>query len=224
MKTALRTYHPVPSLQKTNGNLQDAPRIKNCLKAAVLPSDLEGLPSSLADVLAKRVGSPRTHCEPQRPPTSIVNLIFIMANQTTVSPSKSKTSLFSLIDVELQLLGRNHFDSSVEFIDLFMPVNIPSSARARAFLWLVYHHLQDPDADTNPFADDHSRANPGKVPWLPRLSTEEMRTLRENSDPADEIEWGNRMCAQRTGFLQKLVSHADAEKKNKSVFKPPQSA
>ncbi|KAJ2928763.1 hypothetical protein H1R20_g8324, partial [Candolleomyces eurysporus] len=28
MKTALRTYHPVPSLQKTDGNAQDAPRIK----------------------------------------------------------------------------------------------------------------------------------------------------------------------------------------------------
>ena len=46
MKTALRSYHPVPSLQKTDGNLQDAPRIKNCLKAALLPFEARGTPPS----------------------------------------------------------------------------------------------------------------------------------------------------------------------------------
>lgn len=56
MKTALRTYHPVPSLQKTDGNLQDAPRIKNCLKAALLPSEAQGNPpTSLGDVIEKLV-------------------------------------------------------------------------------------------------------------------------------------------------------------------------
>ncbi|KAJ3545062.1 hypothetical protein NMY22_g2570 [Coprinellus aureogranulatus] len=55
MKTALRTYHPVPSLQKTDGNAQDAPRIKNCLKAALLPSETKGVPPSTPEeVLAKR--------------------------------------------------------------------------------------------------------------------------------------------------------------------------
>lgn len=49
MKTALRTYHPVPSLQKTDGNAQDAPRIKNCLKAALLPSELKSLPPTSPD-------------------------------------------------------------------------------------------------------------------------------------------------------------------------------
>ena len=46
MKTALRTYHPVPSLQKTDGNAQDAPRIKNCLKSALLPSEVKKPPPS----------------------------------------------------------------------------------------------------------------------------------------------------------------------------------
>lgn len=56
MKTALRTYHPVPSLQKTDGNAQDAPRIKNCLKAALLPSETKGVPPATPEeVLAKRV-------------------------------------------------------------------------------------------------------------------------------------------------------------------------
>src|SRR6188768_1049078 len=58
MKTALRTYHPVPSLQKTDGNAQDAPRIKNCLKAAVLAHELKtASPSTPDEVIHKRVST-----------------------------------------------------------------------------------------------------------------------------------------------------------------------
>ncbi len=56
MKTALRSYHPVPSLQKTDGNLQDAPRIKNCLKAALLPFEFKTPPpSSPVEIIEKTV-------------------------------------------------------------------------------------------------------------------------------------------------------------------------
>jgi Ino eighty subunit 1 len=56
MKTALRSYHPVPSLQKTDGNVQDAPRIKNCLKAAFLPGEQKSAPPSTpADILSRAV-------------------------------------------------------------------------------------------------------------------------------------------------------------------------
>ena len=59
MKTALRSYHPVPSLQKTDGNLQDAPRIKNCLKAALLPFEFKTPPpSSPTEILDKAVSCP----------------------------------------------------------------------------------------------------------------------------------------------------------------------
>jgi Ino eighty subunit 1 len=54
MKTALRTYHPVPSLQKTDGNAQDAPRIKNCLKAALLPAEIKGEPPSTPEQILER--------------------------------------------------------------------------------------------------------------------------------------------------------------------------
>lgn len=92
MKTALRSYHPVPSLQKTDGNLQDAPRIKNCLKAALLPFEFKTPPpSSPDDIIAKAVGHPqpvngvrltgsRTKRQGQTPPTSVVNLIFVLSN------------------------------------------------------------------------------------------------------------------------------------------------
>lgn len=109
-----------------------------------------------------------------------------------------------------------------------MPVNIPSPNRARAFLWLVYNYLEEPFSSSqsgpssNPFSDDYSQGHPGKVPWLPRLTTEEMRKLRENVDPPDEIEWGSRMCAKRIDFLQRLTM-SEREKKDKSMFRPPQS-
>lgn len=61
MKTALRTYHPVPSLQKTDGNAQDAPRIKNCLKAALLPAEVKGEPPSTPDqILEMSVSGPNS--------------------------------------------------------------------------------------------------------------------------------------------------------------------
>lgn len=97
MKTALRTYHPVPSLQKTDGNAQDAPRIKNCLKAALLPSELKTIPPSTPeDILEKRVSSStdlvKFHKRPilnykrsgLRPPTTVVNLVFVLANHAAV--------------------------------------------------------------------------------------------------------------------------------------------
>ena len=56
MKTPLRSYHPVPSLQKSDGNLQDAPRIKNCLKAALLPFEFKTpAPSTPNEIREKAV-------------------------------------------------------------------------------------------------------------------------------------------------------------------------
>jgi len=79
MKTALRTYHPVPSLQKTDGNAQDAPRIKNCLKAALLPLELKSMPPSTPEEILDKSRAR------QLPPTSIVNLVFVLANHAAVS-------------------------------------------------------------------------------------------------------------------------------------------
>ena len=58
LRTQLRTYHPVPPLQKTDGNLQDAPRIKNILKDCFLPSEGKGVPSpSPTEILSRLVRS-----------------------------------------------------------------------------------------------------------------------------------------------------------------------
>ncbi|KAH0838468.1 hypothetical protein J3R83DRAFT_6782 [Lanmaoa asiatica] len=190
MKTALRTYHPVPSLQKTDGNAQDAPRIKNCLKAALLPSELKSMPPSTPEEILEKSRAR------QLPPTSVVNLIFVLANHAAP-------------------LAATHFDPPLNFLDLFLPINISSADRARAFLWLVFHYLEGPDLP-NPYDDDYSRQNAGKVPWLRRLTDAEM--AEENLDTAEEIEWGRAMSAQRNVFLQRLVNSLENEKKAKNML------
>ena len=102
----------------------------------------------------------------------------------------------------------------MNFLDIFLPINISSADRARAFLWLVYHYLEGP-SQPNPYDDDYSRQNPGKVPWLRRLTDAEL--AEENVDTTKEIEWGRAMSAQRNIFLQRLVNSLENEKKAKNV-------
>ncbi|KAG1715639.1 hypothetical protein ID866_1521 [Astraeus odoratus] len=189
MKTALRTYHPVPSLQKTDGNAQDAPRIKNCLKAALLPSDVKSMPPSTPEEILEKARARHL------PPTSVVNLIFVLSNHAAP-------------------LAATHFDPPLNFLDLFLPMKISSADRARAFLWLMFHYLEGPD-QPNPYDDDYSRQNPGKVPRLRRLSDAEMAA--ENVDTKEEIEWGKTMSTQRNHFLQRLVQSLENEKKGKNA-------
>ncbi|KAH7915342.1 hypothetical protein BJ138DRAFT_1109720 [Hygrophoropsis aurantiaca] len=196
MKTALRTYHPVPSLQKTDGNAQDAPRIKNCLKAALLPSEIKSMPPSTPEEILEKSRARNL------PPTSIVNLVFVLANHAAP-------------------LANTHFDPPLNFLDLFLPINISSADRARAFLWLIFHYLEGP-GQPNPYDDDYSRQHPGKVPWLRRLTDPEMKL--ENVDSQDEIKWGKAMSSQRNAFLQKLVSSLENEKKGKTVSSTPLKA
>lgn len=189
MKTALRTYHPVPSLQKTDGNAQDAPRIKNCLKAALLPSELKSVsPSTPEEILEKARAR-------HLPPTSVVNLVFVLANHAAP-------------------LAATHFDPPLNFLDIFLPIKISSADRARAFLWLIFHYLEGP-GQPNPYDDDYSRQNPGKVPRLRRLSDAEMAA--ENVDTKEEIEWGKAMSTQRNLFLQRLMSSLENEKRAKNA-------
>ncbi|KIP12617.1 hypothetical protein PHLGIDRAFT_98083 [Phlebiopsis gigantea 11061_1 CR5-6] len=189
MKTALRSYHPVPSLQKSDGNLQDAPRIKNCLKAALLPQEMKGGPPTTPQEIREKTRGGLL------PPTSVVNLIFVLSNASHALH-----------------LAATHFEPPVEFLDLFLPINISSASRAQVFLWLVFHYLSAPGAE-NPFDDDYSREHPGKVPRMVSISREEQ--LRENQDPSEEIDWGKKMSQQRSKFLKELVDEMEAEKRRK---------
>ena len=129
------------------------------------------------------------------------------------------SSLLHLTKNAVQHLAEAHFEPPIEFLDLFLPVNISSASRAQVFLWMIYRYLSPPDS-INPFDDDHSRMYPGKAPKLVTISREEM--LQENQDPQDEVEWGRRMSAMRSKFLRELVDEMEAEKRRKK--NPPAPA
>ncbi|KAJ7462639.1 hypothetical protein B0H11DRAFT_89229 [Mycena galericulata] len=181
MRTTQRTYHPIPSLQQTNGNLLDAPRIKSILKTSVLEGETKNALATPAQVLARaRAG--------QVPPTTLPNLIFVFANHS----------------VEI---GREHL-SDMEFLDLFLPSDASSESRARAFLWLCYYYHEGPSTDhedeydgetapVNPFSDP---SRPGKPPNLVTLSPEEAAV--ENLDPEDEKALASRLIAQREAIVK----------------------
>ncbi|KAJ7783486.1 hypothetical protein DFH07DRAFT_707109, partial [Mycena maculata] len=201
MKTALRTYHPVPSLQKTDGNAQDAPRIKNCLKAALLASEFRSVPPSTPEEILEKTRAGL------HPPTSVVNLIFVLSNHAAP-------------------LSSVHFDGNLNFLDLFLPKPLSSQDRARVFLWLMYYYLENPDGQ-NPFDDPYSRLHPGKAPLIRKLTKEEER--KENVDTPEELEWGAMMSSQRNAFLNRLVSDVEKEKRYKTavphfVTAPPEAS
>lgn len=180
MKTALRTYHPVPSLQKTDGNAQDAPRIKNCLKSALLPSETKNVPPSTPSELKDKL------VKGSVPTTSVVNLVFILANHAA-----------PLATVHF------HTDGSLNFLDLFIPRPTSSRDRARAFLWHMYHYLES-NTLPNPFDDAYAKSSPGKAPQIRTLTPEQAQI--ENIDTEEEKAWGRKMAEQRNFFLRKLVS------------------
>ncbi|KAJ7225776.1 hypothetical protein GGX14DRAFT_422304 [Mycena pura] len=175
MRTVQRTYHPVPCLQRTNGNLLDAPRVKSVLKTCVLEGENKNGLSTPAQVLARAKAR-------QIPPTTIPNLLFVLASHSAQ-------------------IGRDHL-ADMEFLDLFLPSAASSQSRARIFLWLCYHYHEAPSANPdedydgdvalNPFSDLDT---PGKVPHLVLLTDEEIST--ENVDTEEEKALAERLIAQR---------------------------
>lgn len=87
----------------------------------------------------------------------------------------------------------------------------------------MYHYLSASDTP-NPFDDDYSRANLGKVPRMVSISREEMQ--RENVDPSDEVDWGKHMSSLRIRFLKELMDESEAEKRRKrdAQMVPPVSS
>jgi hypothetical protein len=97
-------------------------------------------------------------------------------------------------------------------MDLFLPHPLSSPSRARAFLWLIFHYYQGPQA-TNPFADEYAQKNFGKMPRIQRLTEEEMNM--ENIDMPEEIEWAKRKSTQRSVILRDLIETEELEKRAK---------
>ncbi|KAI0321098.1 hypothetical protein OF83DRAFT_1202421 [Amylostereum chailletii] len=182
MRTSLRTYHPVPALQQHDANLQDAPRIKNMLKACSIRDEASRLPVTPAELRDKTNKG-------VVPSTSIVNLIFVLSNHFTA-------------------IAEDHFGAQdIDFLDLFLPTKFSSASRARAFLWLIFKYHEG--ATPNPFDDAPSHPNPNLIPNLEPITEEQFEL--ENVDTPPEKDYGAKMSKFRLDFLAKNAEAALAE-------------
>ncbi|PVG04594.1 hypothetical protein CPB86DRAFT_771281 [Serendipita vermifera] len=173
MRTALRYYHSIPSLQRdetTRQHMYDAARMKTVLKGCV---GNENPPATTPqEILDRQASGIRPACNP-------VAALFAFTTHGN-------------------LITKEHI-RECEFTDLFLPTPIPSKARARALLWLLYRYIED-SKGPNPF-QDASAKTPKFCPPLPRMSMEEMD--KENVDTLEELEYGRRMLQYRIEFLNK---------------------
>ncbi|KAH8835359.1 hypothetical protein DL96DRAFT_45203 [Flagelloscypha sp. PMI_526] len=174
MKTAIRLYHPVPCLQTTQGNLQDAPRIRHILKGCHVPADNgEDLPSALEEVTARRDQN-------KFPSTSAVNLIFILSSPKLSIPNLNPT-----------------VTESITFSELFTPRQFTSSSRAQLFLWLMYQFLELTPGGLNPFTHpDYPDCSPPLVPMDARSAE------LENEETEEDKEVLQKLLTQRNDMIR----------------------
>lgn len=192
MRSSLRTYHSIPSLQADSATasskpLQDTPRLKSILKAVCEGPELDNL-KSIVDVL--------NHPRPQKPNTNVIKLVFLMSNY-----------------------GRNlkfHYDDKdalyqSQFMEFFLEAQMHPKNRAKRFLWLLYTYLEtdftEEDLAKNPFG-------PGKIPDIEYVTDEELKEFDRDTD--FEIEYSEKMYLARLNYLADEEHNSNPKRGNKS--------
>ncbi|GAA5893284.1 Ies1p [Sporobolomyces salmoneus] len=177
MKTALRTYHPIPSLQTeevSRREMSDAPRLKAMLKMAFLDWEVNNAPTTLRAV-AEKANDPLLT---RGPPTTVIEAIF-------------------LVFQEPQWVSERYFPKGFDVWDIFFPSDMPSQPRARAFLSLMHHILEDKS-----FLSDFSPALPTPIPLTPPIVlSRDPAPTKENIDSASELEFAREMRELRSGVV-----------------------
>ncbi|GAA5823605.1 hypothetical protein JCM11251_000695 [Rhodosporidiobolus azoricus] len=175
MKTALRTYHPIPSLQNEDTSqkeMSDAPRIKGMLKAAFLDWEANNQPNNLRAVAAKAASG-----EVERgPPTTVIEAVFLAFN-------------------EAGWVSEKYFPEGFDLWDIFFPSDMPSKPRAHAFLTLMHHILE-----SKHFINDFTHQQP-VVLSPPIAMTRDPPAQPENVDPPEELAFAKEMQAVRAAVV-----------------------
>ncbi|KAF7306689.1 Ino eighty subunit 1 [Mycena indigotica] len=190
-RTTQRSYHPIPSLQHSKGNLLDAPRIKSVLRACEDIGESKGQLTTPTQMLARAKAG-------QIPPTTLPNLLFVLSNHSAQ-------------------IGHDHLHD-VEFLDLFLPSATSSQSRAQLFLYFCYHYHEAPTGDLDDDSHANPFAGPdGKPPTLITLTSEE--SAQENVDSAEEKEHAEALVTQREGILREYSKRESAKEKTEQPSK-----
>ncbi|CAH2350664.1 hypothetical protein CLIB1423_02S02322 [[Candida] railenensis] len=192
MRSTLRTYHSIPSLQAdpVHGGskpLQDTPRLKSILKSV---SDGIEPYKILEDLLR--------HPKRDKPNTNVIDLIFLLSNHTH---------------------GIKYYveDVSTEnsFMDFFLNTHIHPQNRAQRFLWLMYTYLEtsfsNDELIDNPFGDGSGLP---RIPNVQTISPEEIAKYDVDTD--FERKYSEEMIILRQRYLTDEEHNSTPKRGNKS--------
>ena len=165
MKTILRSYHPIPSMQNnenTRRNMQDAPRMKSLLKGVLIDTERPAPPTA-GPSAGQPIRPPKPNALSEEAPSDFREVIK-RYRAGTVPPTSVVTLIF-LLSLHANDVTDMHFPTPHDSHSLFYPHTdhpIPSKQRANAFMWILYHYLEGPATRPpgelpNPFDDELSR-------------------------------------------------------------------
>ncbi|GAA5984922.1 hypothetical protein JCM11641_003628 [Rhodosporidiobolus odoratus] len=178
MKTALRTYHPIPSLQTeetSQKEMSDAPRLKGMLKAAYLDWEANHLPTTLRDVAMKSANREGL----RGPPTTVIEAVFLIFN-------------------EAAWVSEKYFPPGFDLWDIFFPSDMPARPRAQAFLTLLHHILESPT-----FLTDFTHSHPVTLsPPITMTRDPPPPSEAENVDTEEELNFAKEMERVRAGVVK----------------------
>ena len=172
MKSTLRTYHSIPSLQTcreggTVKQLQDTPRLKSILKAVC-----EGEENNL-NFLDDMMKNPPN----EKPNTNVIQLLFLLSNAVHGVPF--------LTD-----------QKNSHLLDFFINTKIHPANRAKRLLWLLYTFLETDFSESalhdNPFGAD-------TIPPIQWLDESEIKKF--DIDPDYERYYADEMFKARMQYL-----------------------
>lgn len=171
MKTILRSYHPLPALQRnenTRRHLQDAPRMKSLLKSVLLDGERPGVPGSTTAtgaLAAKNAKAGADEGAGEEAPGDLPELVRRRARNVEMrrkkmaslgldetdpeapplKPSTSVITVIFLLAMHAAEVTTLHFEAPHDYFSLFFPhpdFAVPSQERAKCFLWLLWHYLE----------------------------------------------------------------------------------
>lgn len=204
MRSALRTYHSIPSLQTSSAGdsrpLQDTPRLKTILKAVC--DDQKHL-LTLLDLFKSR--------DPKRPNTNVIKLIFLMSTFFQNIPFHYDDSYEHDSFLEKFRFIKASPGPQNKFMEFFLNDEIHPKCRSKRFLWLMYTYLE-----TN-FTAEEIADNPFNAHTIPPLEyIPEAELPNYDVDTDYEVEYAIQMYHTRMMHLSTDAHNPLPKKGNKS--------
>lgn len=204
MRSALRTYHLIPSLQADptgpSKPLQDTPRLKTILKAVC---DDQCHLQTLIHLL-------KTPPE-AKPNTNVIKIIFLMSTFFQQIPYHYDSEFDLDTFLEKLRLVKLPAGPQNKFLEFFLNDEIHPKNRARRFLWLMYTYLETSftaeELEKNPF-------NPRVIPPLEYIPDAELKNFDIDTD--FEIEYAKKMYHTRMTHLHEEINNTNPKRGNRS--------